>query len=637
MTLTATPPPADGFIMPDKLPAQYNYWFRPLSLSRAFSAARRSSTLCGRSVGLLLCLAASASVAFGQASPDEHTSHHPSSPAPSGMSGAMLKKSAGAEQDSKSPMGEMMTEMHIPPQKELYPSLMELPDLPPEQHAQVARQARERIAAGKQQLRDAAQELARIAPDGNRPEAAAAVTRAREGMAQLESGLAAYRAVAERRDSRAVALDWFRRQMQLAPPTRAEGDRAHGGLMTFHWIALLILAGFAITMLWVYFQRMRRASTLLASLASGGAAALGPAASAARPTPTAATAGPWSGALQVARIFDETADVKTFRLATPEGGDLLPFTFEPGQFLTVGVKVDGKDVKRSYSIASSPCCQGWCELTVKHVPEGLVSSYLHERVREGDLLNIWGPYGRFTFRGKEAPDGVFIAGGVGITPLMSSIRYLTDQSWPGEIFLIYGCGRLEDVIFREELEYLRRRHPKLHITVTLSREESPAWTGPRGNVTKELLQSAVPDIAKRRVHICGPPPMMDAVKGLLAELGVPAEQVKTELFVSSEPRRVPAPGVETPVAAAQAALCTFARSQKSAPLPPDRTVLELSEEVGVEIPYSCREGWCGVCKTRLLAGQVTMSVEDALTPEEKSGSIILACQAKSTADLTVDA
>jgi glycine betaine catabolism B len=591
--------------------------------------------------------------AAGEMPADDHASHHPeasakgaapkAAPAPgasgSGMSGMGGTSSAGG----MGGMGQMMERMHSPPQKALYPSLMELPDLPPEQHARVLRQARERIAAGRQQLTDAARQLAQVEPGGDPAAVGAAAIRAREGLAQLESGLAAYRAVAAGGDSRAVARDWFRRQMHLLPPTAPEADRAPGGLMAFHVIALLILAGFAAAMLWLYFQRMRRASLLLANLAAGGAGAMSPTAPGpVRPAGSLApSAGPWSGPLRVARIFEETADVKTFRLALPEGGELLPFTFDPGQFLTVSVNVDGKEARRSYSIASSPCCQGWCEITVKHAPTGLVSSYLHERVREGDLLTLSGPYGRFTFRGKEAPNVVFIAGGVGITPLMSSIRYLTDQSWPGEIFLIYACARLEDVIFRDELEYLRHRHPNFHLTITLSREESPAWTGPRGYVTRELLQSAVPDLTGRRMHLCGPPPMMDAVKGLLAELGVPAEQVKTELFVSAEPRRISAPGVETPIAApraaVQAALCTFARSKKTAALPPDQSVLEASEEVGVDIPYSCREGYCGVCKIRLLAGQVTMAVEDGLTPAEKAGSLILACQAKSTGDVTVDA
>jgi ferredoxin len=190
---------------------------------------------------------------------------------------------------------------------------------------------------------------------------------------------------------------------------------------------------------------------------------------------------------------------------------------------------------------------------------------------------------------------------------------------------------------------LRQRHPKLHITITLSKEESPDWPGPRGFVSKELLLSVVPDIAARRVHLCGPPPMMHAVKSLLAEIGLPVEQVKMELFLSPEPRRVtaaaaePASAVSASAQAVASPVCTFARSGKAAPLPPDKTVLEASEDVGVNIDNSCREGYCGVCKTKLLAGQATMAVEDALDENDKAQNIILACQAKSTGDVTVEA
>ena len=141
------------------------------------------------------------------------------------------------------------------------------------------------------------------------------------------------------------------------------------------------------------------------------------------------------------------------------------------------------------------------------------------------------PSGRFTFRGVEASSVVFIAGGVGITPLMSAIRYLTGQSWSGEIYLLYACALMEDIIFREELEFLRRRHPNLHLTIVLSRENSSAWTGARGHITKELLSKTVPALSSRRVHLCGPAPMMEAAEALLKELGVPAEQVHTELFL----------------------------------------------------------------------------------------------------------
>lgn len=605
-----------------------------------------------------------AATAPAQTSPQDHAAHHPGqkpmtadakpsaspmsggSPAPGQMGGMM-----------EGGMDKMMERMGAPPPKELYPSLMDLPSLPPERRAEIERLAQARMMAGKEQMAA----IGKLLSDAVSREDYAAIQQAtsqmREALAQFESGLAARRALAEGKAPRNVALQWFKQDMNLLPAVSMEPTQSVFGLPWFHYFVIFILTAFAASMIWMYFHKMRRAEALLAQLASGAAASstvggtgATPVASAAiLPTPLAAPVAPavvaakWSGQLRVARIFQETADAKTFRFAPPEGGEFLPFTFDPGQFLTVSVNVGGQELKRSYSISSSPCCQGWCEITVKHVAGGRVSAYLHEQVREGDLLNVSAPSGRFTFRGKEAPSVVFIAGGVGITPLMSSIRYLTDQSWPGEIFLIYACASLKDIIFREELEYLRQRHPKLHITITLSKEESPDWPGPRGFVSKELLLSVVPDIAARRVHLCGPPPMMNAVKSLLAEIGLPVEQVKMELFLSPEPRRVtaaaaePASAVSASAQAVAAPVCTFARSGKAAPLPPDKTVLEASEDVGVNIDNSCREGYCGVCKTKLLAGQVTMAVEDALDENDKAQNIILACQAKSTGDVTVEA
>ena len=590
-----------------------------------------------------------------QATPQDHTSHHPGqnsnataagpspSPAPTpngvGAAGGMSPGGMGG-------LGSMMEGMGAPPPKEVYPSLMDLPDLTPERLAEVERLAEERTRAGAAAMSDAMVQLSGARARGDYPAMQEAARQMREAQSQFESGLAARRALAEGESPRGVALEWFRRDMSLPPAAGAAQPHGLFGLSWFHYVVMLTLAVFAAAMIWMYFRKMRRAETLLAQLVSGAAAAAaatppGVTAGGAAPPTSKAPAAPanrtWSGRLRVARIFRETPDVKTFRLALPEGGDELPFTFEPGQFLTIGVEAGGQELKRSYSISSSPCCRGWCDITVKHARGGRVSGHLHERVREGDLLKVIGPAGRFTFRGHEAPSVVFIAGGVGVTPLMSSIRYLTDQSWGGEIFLVYACATREDVIFREELERLSRRHPNLRVTVTLSREESPGWEGPRGYVTKELLLDFVPDIAARRLHLCGPPPMMEAVQKALAEIGVPAEQVKTELFLSPQPRRTPAQAPAVAEAAPDAPVCTFSRSGKSAPLPPDRTVLEAAEEAGVDIDNSCRQGYCGVCKVRLLAGRVTMAVEDALDESDRAAGVILACQAKSAADVTVEA
>src|SRR5690606_34666510 len=104
------------------------------------------------------------------------------------------------------------------------------------------------------------------------------------------------------------------------------------------------------------------------------------------------------------------------------------------------------------------------------------------------------------------------------------------RSWSGDIFLLYGCRTPDDIIFREELEYLQRRHPNLRVVITISRPEGTDWKGPTGRITKELITQSVPDLPRRYVHICGPVPMMEATKQILAELGVPRERIKLEAF-----------------------------------------------------------------------------------------------------------
>lgn len=607
--------------------------------------------------------------------PTGHEAHHPSkmqpeaskpgAPAPSTPAPSTPAPSPPAPSPPADGMGEMMRKMGAPPPKELYPSIMSLPpELPSEKRDELLRQARERMTAGKNLLSESMAALSEATARDDIPAAEDATARMRQGLAQFESGFAAHRALADGKALRNVALEWFRREMTLRTKPSAEAPYGLFGLSWFHYVVMLILLTFAGAMIRMSFRRMSRTEALLTSLTTGkrivsefapaappprapGAPADTVAGSAAYVTPGPAAykvvapaglpAGRWSGQLRVAQIFQETADVRTFRLMHPAGGD-LPFVFQPGQFLTISVTTEGKEAKRSYSIASSPCCRGWCEITVKHAPHGAVSAFLHEQVKAGDLLEASGPYGKFSFRGAEAPNIVFIAGGVGITPLMSALRYLTDQSWAGGIFLVYACASLKDVIYREELEYLVRRHPNLHVTFVLSDETSPLWTGPRGFITKELLMQAVPDLSDRLIHLCGPPPMMQAVKSILSEVGVPPEQVKTETFLTPEPGvpRPPGAPISAPSAVA-APICSFVRSGKTALLPADKTILDASEDVGVNIEYSCRQGYCGVCKIKLLSGQVTMAVDDGLAAEDKALGFILACQARASADVAVEA
>jgi ferredoxin-NADP reductase/DMSO/TMAO reductase YedYZ heme-binding membrane subunit len=361
------------------------------------------------------------------------------------------------------------------------------------------------------------------------------------------------------------------------------------------------------------------------------------------PAVAAAPARPkfWRGELSVGATFDETHNIRTFRLVAPDGGD-LPFDYRPGQYLNIELPVDGRPVKRSYTIASSPTRRGYCEITVKREDLGLASRHLHGVVKPGTRLKIGAPAGKFCFTGDGATSVVLIAGGVGITPLMSIARYLTERAWPGDIYFLFVAKTEADIIFERELEYLRLRHPRLHLCISLSRP-GDAWTGPRGRLTGELFTRFVPDLTRQEIYLCGPDEMMIATRRLLEELRVPPVQIKTEAFVSpgvldaaaAAPASAPAaPAVDD---ASEARLVTFAASSKSAELSADQTILDAAEDAGISIPFECRSGICGQCKTKLLHGRVSMDAEDALTAKEKSTGIILACQARPRGEVTVDA
>ncbi len=345
----------------------------------------------------------------------------------------------------------------------------------------------------------------------------------------------------------------------------------------------------------------------------------------------------WRGQLRVGSIVVETPGVKTFRLLPASGGGELPFTFVPGQFLNVAFYIGGARMNRSYSISSSPTQREYIDLTVRREPRGAVSRHIVDLLRVGGLIEASGPVGKFTFNGTEADSIVLIAGGVGITPMMSITRYLTERSWPGEIFLIY-VGRVPaDIIFAREIAALERANPKLRVVIAISRPEGTDWKGPRGHITRELLAQTVPDIASRRVHLCGPPTMMDAIKALLTELGVPAEQMKTEAFGATKPTPAAAGTTSKPSAPATGPLVTFSNNSKSAKIKDGQTVLELSEELGIGIQNSCRVGTCGLCKVKMTSGEVDMAVQDSLDEGDKTNGIILACQAKPKSDIAVEA
>ena len=573
--------------------------------------------------------------------------------------------------------------------KEIYPTLMGLPALTAEKRAEVRRLSEERIYEGTVLLQLAQERLSNAVASGDHDAAALALQQSREGIGRVDSGVAVHKLLQEGNPPQSVASQWFKRQMNLASPGAVEESRKVLGVMPLHLFVMALLIAFVLAMVAMYFFKMRRTAALFGRIEPGGgtpppgtspplgggpppppaggtpaaggsspplsapADATQPAAAAtpaSAPLPASASASTspeasaaslpnakWRGQLRVGSVITETPNVKTIRLLPASGESHLPFTFLPGQFLNVSFSIGGARMNRSYSISSSPAQREHVDLTVKREPRGAVSRHVDDLLKVGEQIEAGGPVGKSVFTGTESDSIVLISGGVGITPMMSITRYLTDRSWPGDIFFVYACRSPVDFIFAKEIGELERVNPNLHLTVTMERPEGTNWQGLRGRLSRELLAQNVPDIASRRVHLCGPPVMMDAVKAILTELKVPTDQVKTESFGLPAPTPSAAGTSAKSTAPATGPLVTFSKNNKSSNIHVDQTILELSEELGIGIEFSCRVGTCGVCKVKMTSGEVEMAVDDALEPEDKAEGLILACQAKPKGPVAVEA
>lgn len=339
----------------------------------------------------------------------------------------------------------------------------------------------------------------------------------------------------------------------------------------------------------------------------------------------------WSGRLVLAEKEDVTHNVKTFRFKSTNGRE-IPFDYLPGQFLTLHVAPEGVPTKRSYTIASTPTWRDRIEITVKREEHGLVSRWLHDVLATGDEVEMEAPNGTFCFTGTDAESVLLIGGGVGVTPMMSVARYLTESNWPGTAHLILGFRTPGDFIFRDEIADLQTRNPNLHVTATMSQPDG-SWRGAKGHIDAALLARTVNELVSQVAHICGPAPMMEAVRAALVELGLPEGQIRTEAFgtVKRDPTAKGAISREI------AGRVFFQTSNTTAPVRVGSTILDAADEAGLFIDNACRSGTCGSCRVKLASGVVHMPVQDALTEDDRVEGYILACQAEIGGDVAVEA
>ncbi len=346
----------------------------------------------------------------------------------------------------------------------------------------------------------------------------------------------------------------------------------------------------------------------------------------------------------VLAVFDETPEIRTIRMARPEG-----FEFQAGQFLTVQVQLDGRPATRCYSISSSPDARGYLEISVKR--QGRVSGTLHSTVRPGSLLAIRPPAGAFVYPAGDDRPIVLVSGGVGCTPMMSMLRHAVSREPARPVYYVHSAKTESDIAFRQELALLARRHPQVRVVLALTRASDAGAHYP-GRIDENLLQEVVPSPAESLFYVCGPAPMISGVKETLARMRVPSAQVRSEAFEAAvaaaraatapapAPAAVSAGGPEL-VAVRRAApagtICLrLSKSGKTATASRDQSLLEAAESASVEIPSLCRAGTCGTCRTRLVSGDVECEA-DVMDDEDRRGGYVFPCVAWARSDCVLEA
>jgi ring-1,2-phenylacetyl-CoA epoxidase subunit PaaE len=342
----------------------------------------------------------------------------------------------------------------------------------------------------------------------------------------------------------------------------------------------------------------------------------------------------------IANARKETADCVSIAFDVPE---LIrdKFVFAAGQYVNVRAIVGDRELRRSYSLCSTPHSGEW-RVAIKRVDGGQFSQWANALLREGDDIEIMPPDGRFLFAPEPSQkrNVLLLAAGSGITPILSILTTLLEREPLSRVTLVYGNRRVRDIIFKEAIEDLRDRYlTRFQLIHCLSGEaqESPLANGRLdGNKAAIILSSLLQPSSLDAVYVCGPNEMIESCAAAAISAGVPLERVHKELFGSPALKRPLNGGSEAKAKANandqgnfdSASVTVIADGIERVLQVPYRgtPVLEVALAVGIDAPYACRAGVCSTCRARVLEGEVTMDANFTLEPHEVNRGFVLTCQ-----------
>ncbi|GAB4036627.1 2Fe-2S iron-sulfur cluster-binding protein [Spirosoma jeollabukense] len=338
--------------------------------------------------------------------------------------------------------------------------------------------------------------------------------------------------------------------------------------------------------------------------------------------------------LKVKDVVRETADAVTISFWHPISEEIR---YQPGQFLTFLLNINGQKVRRSYSMASSPHVDVSLSVSVKRVPGGLASNYLYERIKPGDILETLEPMGTFVPKldAQSRRTVVLIGAGSGITPLFSMAKSALHVEPNSRVWLIYGNRNQESIIYKAHLDAMEQAYGRSRFQVThILSQPSNGWTGAEGRLNQHTLTKLfdqLPAVERQNAsfYLCGPDGMMAEARSALTLVGVSTERVHKESYATAP---VPAGDVvEEPVTAAESGspevTVLYEGSEYKFAVAPHQTILEAALDLDIDLPYSCQAGMCTACLGRCISGKVKLDEEDGLSDSELKAGYVLTCVA----------
>lgn len=341
--------------------------------------------------------------------------------------------------------------------------------------------------------------------------------------------------------------------------------------------------------------------------------------------------------LKVDKIIRETADAVSIRLLVPPPLKGM-FTYKAGQYLTLHAMINGEDVRRSYSVCSSPFEDAMPTVAVKQVEDGRMSTFLNTSLKEGDLIDAMPPMGNFIVdpSSDRSNHYVLFGGGSGITPLFSIARTVIGQEPDSRITLVYANRDEASIIFKSTIDEMTESLGQRFNVIHILDNPSANWEGLSGMLNGMKVTQMVNQITESKPNtadyfICGPAGLMQLVETSLKDISVPESQIHLEYFTAvakseDKPEAEEDDHLVDPGGDKKVKIDVYGEEQ-TITVSPDKTILEAAQDAGMDPPYSCTVGVCTTCRAKVLSGKVRMDEREGLSDAEIEDGFVLTCQA----------